>query len=241
MAKKNNNVLIIIAIIIAVLYLNNNNMFSTVSMQSDQTLYLNKPILVKLTTDMPSPLIETYFNDMLISSNITTVNGTRAILFPTVTSTGLIKVVLTQGNETIIQVIDVKNPYIKINYDFPTLPLDKDTSMLLNITTLNPQGEELNVTSVEVNLVDPTAATTKIVFNKLDINHFNKLFKFDKPGEYIFHIRPIKAGYETQETTVIVQVLKAVGIPLIVWIWFILVIIFIALLVLKLVHRGLMK
>lgn len=218
MAKDKNQILWVAGAIIAVVLLYQySGLFSTINLQSNPIQFLNKPIEARFTTDLIQPNITTFFDDSPINVTMVLINGTYLFTLENQTREGIFKIVMQAGNETISQVIEVKNPYIETSNDIPATANKRDI-IEISIQTFNPQGDALNADSVDVDVYDPDNIKTTLFFEK-QTNRFVKEFTFNKNGAYLFKIHARKVGYDTKETGAITNVLQSGGIPFIIWIW----------------------
>jgi len=217
---KENNSLYFALIVIALytlLYLGaNGSLFSSVSLQSNQVQYYNKPIIVSITTDLVDPNISVYFNNNLLNASVIILNNTYKIT-QELSSEGLLTVYLASGNESFSEVIEVRKPFVDIKQTIPTM-LNKGESAKLEVRTYNPQGDPLQADSVDIDVYDPSNIKTTIFLDKEDYV-FTKNFIYSKEGNYIFKINARKSGYNTVQQTVITSVLKTEGIHPIIFIW----------------------
>jgi hypothetical protein len=170
-------------------------------------------------TDKENLTAYTFFNDIPINTTNEFYNNTYKFVLYNVTQEGIFKVIFTAENFTESQVIEVKNPFIDIKHNIPET-IEKGESFKIQIRTFNPQNEALNADSVDVDVYDPDNSKTTLFLDKQE-NIFEKIFYYNKAGNYIFKIHPRKVGYETKEFSTITAVLKTKGIHPIVWVWFV--------------------
>lgn len=223
---------LIVALILAGFLLYNYSSFFGIGIISPQVQYYNKPIVAEFTlTNYTNPLIQVYFNDKeiyqltgnqtneTISFTRNLVNGTYDFKLENIISEGILRIVVSENNVTEVQTIEVKQPYVAITSDIPTL-LDKGIKITINIKTLNPQGEPISADSVDAVVTKPdNTQQTLILTPNSDNTIFSKEYDYSAAGNYVFKIHPRKLGYATVEETALTSVLKAAGIPIIVWIW----------------------
>lgn len=131
--------------------------------------------------------------------------------------------------------VEVRQAYVDIEENIPNL-VDKSKLWTIEIDTKNPQGDDLEADSVDIEVTDPLNAKTIIYLDKSG-NKFTKQFNYENAGNYIFKIHAKKEGYVTKEVTRITSVAKPEGIHPIVYLWIGAAIIWLLLFGIKMIRR----
>lgn len=229
MAKDNRPLLIVGLIILAVLFFQYSDFFG-INLLSPQVQYNNQDIEARFKLiNYTNPTINAFFDNekiFEITANETNetitftkdlINGTYVLKVMGIKEEGIFKFVVSEGNTTEIQVIEVRGPYVDITYNIPGV-VDEDEIVDLEIETFTPQGEELDADSVDVEIIDPDNKAETISFDKSG-NKFTKRFNYKENGNYQFKVKARKDGFETIEVTAITTVVKTGGIHPVVWVW----------------------
>lgn len=247
MAKEINPIFVLILIAVAVMLINNSQLFSII-LQSPQVQYLNKPISAKFTTNLTNPTITALFNNQELSQIVNNetnqniiytqdiVNGTYVLTISNVTQIGIFKFIATEGNISEIQTIEVRRPFVDIKHDIISV-IEKGLSDKISIKTYNPQGDLIEIDSLEVTVINPTNQHSQIVTQKINVNEYEFNFNYAEAGNYIFKIRGIKQGYDVREFTAITSVTKSAGIHPIIFVWSGAILLFLILLIIRAVKR----
>jgi hypothetical protein len=146
-----------------------------------------------------------------------TSNGTYILKLSGVTETGIFKFIVSEGNKTEIQTVEVRSPFVNIQTDMKTL-VDEGTIDKITIKTLTPQGAELEIESLDMEVTKPDNSVETLTAVK-DGTKFTVTTTYKENGNYIYKIKGRKAGYDSKEFTVAVSVTKNSTIPPIIWIW----------------------
>lgn len=239
----NKNFPLVIFIILAGIYLFSNTELFSISLLTPQVVYYNSPINIKFTTNLSEPQISLYFNEVLLSQtnqSITytdaIINGSYVLTVSNITQDGLLKVIASKENVSEIQVIEVKKPFVDIKHDV-LATTEKGTTDKIAIKTYNPQGEAIEADAVDIISIDPANKETPITATKANANEWELTFNYKDAGNYIFKIKPRKAGYDIREFTAITSVTKSAGIHPIIFVWAGAAILFLILFVIKRLRR----
>jgi hypothetical protein len=143
-------------------------------------------------------------------------NSNYVITLKNIEGTGLIKIKVSEGNYSEVKTIEVRQAYVDIKDNIPNL-VDKSKLWTIEIETRNPQGDDLEADTVEIDVISPSNEETNIVLEKSG-NKFTKQFSYTDAGNYQFKIHARKEGYITKEVTRITSVTKSEGIHPIVYI-----------------------
>jgi len=144
-------------------------------------------------------------------------NGTYNVRFENIYSEGLIKIKVSEGNNSETKSVEVRQAFVDISDNVPNL-VDRSKIWTIEIDTKNPQGDALEADSVDVDVYDPLNVKTTIFLEKAG-SKFTKQFSYVTAGNYQFKIHARKEGYVTKEVTRITSVTKSEGIHPIVYIW----------------------
>lgn len=144
-------------------------------------------------------------------------NGTYNVKFVNIQTEGLLKIKVIEGEHTEVKSIEVRQGYVDISENIPNL-VDKSKLWTIEIDTRNPQGDDLEADSVDIDVIDPQNVKTNFILTKSG-NTFTKQFSYTEAGNYIFKIHAKKEGYTTKEVTRVTSVAKPEGIHPIVFFW----------------------
>lgn len=205
----------------------NNTIDPVTNLSINQTYFVNETHETKIYNAAKNNQKELYTFNYL--------NGTYALRLENVTQVGYFKFVVSEGNKTESQVIEVRNPFIDMKNNLKSIVYQGE-SYDLQILTYNPQGEKMEADSLDVDLTTPDSSVQNLAFTKNGTN-WNHKYTYTQNGNYIYKIRPSKLGYDTKEFTIIVSSTKTGGIPPIIWVVMIASMFFIILFVIKLVRR----
>lgn len=201
----------------------------------DVLIYQENTSFVNITTD------ETYYemiNKTRNQSIVLTVNksGAYQVMLENVKSAGLIKLRLIEGDNSEVKSVEVRKPYVRVDHDVPNL-VDLNHQQTLTIITKNPQGDDLEADSVDIDVIGPLNDKTTISLDKSG-NKFSKTFIYNHDGTYQFKIHARKEGYTISEVTAITSVTKDAGIHPIVYVWIFGISLWILLFTVKLFRRA---
>lgn len=258
MAKDNSTIVIVVMVVLALLFFQNAELFG-INLQSQQIQYSNEPIKARFTTTeftQPSsscvfpdcgPNIQTFFdgeelfyldpsNDTILEVSVDVINDTYVVVLDNVIEEGVFKIVVTEGNLSETVVIEVRKPFVDVEHNIINL-IDKGGSETIQIRTFDPQGNELEADSVDIDVIAPTDITTNIVLDKKGGNIFEVVFNYEEAGNYLYKIHARKDGFEIQEVTAITNVIKSQGIHPIIWVWGIFIVVWLTLFGIRRIRR----
>lgn len=228
MSEKNRTLTIVILMILAIIFFN--SQLFTIYLSSPKVQYNNKPITAEFKlSNYTNPLITAFFENkeiFEINANETNetitfdknlINNTHQLTIHGIKQEGTFKFVVSEGNLSEVELIEIRNPFVDINHNIPGA-IDEGESFKIDIKTFNPQGEVLIADDIGVTVSTPDNEVKDIEFTKSE-NLFYATFNYKDDGNYIFKIKPSKSGFDTKEFTAITSVIETGGIHPIVWIW----------------------
>lgn len=165
------------------------------------------------------------------------INGTYILRLSNVNTEGTFKFVVSEGNLTETQVIEVRNPYVDISNNIKNI-VDNGAIEKIEIRTLTPQNKELDADSVEILVIHPDRTEETLNLDKSG-SLFSTNFNYQKNGNYQFKIRARKQGFDTVEVTAITNVVKTSGIHPVLFVWIFAFGLWVILILIKFARRNL--
>lgn len=199
-------------------YLNDVRLYEVLSYQVDETVWtevFNETTNSTMNVSSNIKVNKTYSQNVELSTGKT--NETYFIRINNLSSSGVIKFTLTEGNKTETQTVEVRKAFVDIKTNIPNLA-DEGVSLKIEIKTFTPQGDVLEADSVDVDVIDPSNTKTSLSFTK-SVNVFSYTFNYADAGNYQFKIYPRKDGFDTKEFTVITSVAKKEGVHPIIYVF----------------------
>lgn len=165
-----------------------------------------------------------------------TLNGTYVLKLTGFNETGYFKFIVSEGNKSEFQTIEVRTPFVNIENDIRNV-IDQGSIEKITLKTKTPQGNDLEAESLDIQIIKPDNSVETITPSK-NGNVFTFNYNYLKEGNYIYKIKGRKAGYDSKEFTIAVSVTKNASIPLIIWIWMAAALILIILIIITLIRRS---
>ena len=190
--------------------------FNNVKLYSD-LLFTENVSYYNSTSNQTYYVLESKSINQSIGYTNTFENNTYTIVLQNIKNAGTLKITVSDGNHTETQNVEIRQAYVDIQDNIPSL-VDQNKIWDIEINTTNPQGDVLEADTLDMDIYSPLNEKTNIVLEKSG-NQFTNKFTFVEDGNYQFKIHARKEGYITKEVTRIISVTKSGGVHPVVYVW----------------------